>query len=34
VQADWLAARLDGKPFENERWDVDYDGAVAKAALA
>src|SRR5579875_1295338 len=34
VQADWLAARLEGKPFANERWFVDYDGSVTKAALA
>jgi dienelactone hydrolase len=34
VQADWLAARLEGKPFASERWYVDYDGSVAKAKLA
>ncbi len=34
VQADWLAARLEGKPFSNERWVVDYDGSVAKETIA
>ncbi len=34
VQADWLAARLEGKNFTSERWVVDYDGTVTKAALA
>ena len=34
VQADWLAARLEGKPFESEYWTVDYDGSVSKAKLA
>src|SRR5579862_7764877 len=33
TQADWLAARLEGKPLQSERWVVDYDGAVAKAAI-
>jgi dienelactone hydrolase len=34
VQADWLAARIEGKPFTSERWVVDYDGSVAKNAIA
>ncbi|HEY3918124.1 MAG TPA: CocE/NonD family hydrolase [Stellaceae bacterium] len=34
TQADWLAARLEGKPFDSQRWYVDYDGAVAKTKLA
>jgi len=34
VQADWLAARIEGKPFTSERWVVDYDGKVDKTALA
>ena len=34
IQADWLAERIEGKPFANERWYVDYDGAVAKEKLA
>jgi dienelactone hydrolase len=34
VQADWLAARLEGKPFTSERWVVDYDGTVTKEAMA
>src|SRR6185312_1619293 len=34
VQAEWLAARLDGKPFASEYWTVDYDGSVSKAKLA
>jgi dienelactone hydrolase len=33
-QADWMAARLDGKPMTDERWFVGRDGAVAKTALA
>ena len=34
VQADWLAARLEGKCFDSEYWTVDYDGSVNKAKLA
>jgi dienelactone hydrolase len=34
VQADWLAARLEGTPFDDERWVVDYDGTVTKEKLA
>jgi dienelactone hydrolase len=34
VQAEWLADRLEGKPFANERWDIGYDGEVTKRALA
>ena len=28
--ADWLAARLDGKPFASERWYVQANGAIQK----
>jgi dipeptidyl aminopeptidase/acylaminoacyl peptidase len=31
--ADWLAARLAGKPFANERWFVEASGRVVKTAL-
>jgi dienelactone hydrolase len=31
--ADWMAARLAGKPFANERWFVDATGRIAKTAL-
>jgi dienelactone hydrolase len=31
--ADWLTARLAGKPFKSERWYVDPTGRVAIAAL-
>jgi len=34
MQAEWLAARLEGKPVANERWVIDYDGKVTKTALA
>jgi dienelactone hydrolase len=34
VQAEWLAARLEGKLFDSERWLVDYDGTVNKEKLA
>ena len=34
TQADWLADRLEGKPFTSERWVIDYDGKVTKAAYA
>ena len=34
TQADWLAARLEGKPFQSERWVIDYDGKVTKTAIA
>lgn len=33
-QADWLAARLEGKPFTSERWVIDYDGKVEKTSIA
>src|SRR5262249_9606739 len=32
--ADWMAARLDGKPFASERWFVQPTGQVVKASLA
>jgi dienelactone hydrolase len=31
--ADWLMARLDGKPFASERWFVQATGQVAKTTL-
>ncbi len=30
---DWMAARLEGKPFPSERWYVEGSGRVVKAAL-
>jgi hypothetical protein len=30
--ADWLAARLDGKPFASERWYVQANGSIQKTA--
>jgi dienelactone hydrolase len=33
-QAEWMAARLDGKPFTSERWFVETSGNVIKEALA
>ncbi len=33
-QAEWMAARLEGKPFTSERWFVETGGNVVKAALA
>jgi len=32
LAADWLAARLAGKPFPSERWYVDSAGRVTKTA--
>jgi dipeptidyl aminopeptidase/acylaminoacyl peptidase len=31
--ANWMAARLNGKPMTSERWDVDAAGRIAKAPL-
>jgi dienelactone hydrolase len=31
--ADWLVARLNGKPFTSERWFVEASGRIAKVAL-
>jgi dienelactone hydrolase len=31
--ADWLVARLSGKPFKSERWFVDQAGRIAVSAL-
>ena len=31
--ADWLVARLNGKPFKSERWFVEPTGRIAKVAL-
>ena len=33
-QTEWMKARLEGTPLTNERWTVDYDGTVTKAAMA
>jgi dienelactone hydrolase len=33
LAADWMAARLAGKPFESERWFVQSNGQVAKSAF-
>jgi len=32
-QAEWMAARLEGRPFASERWFVGVDGNVVKEAL-
>jgi len=32
--ADWMSARLSGKPFASERWLVEASGRVAKTAYA
>jgi hypothetical protein len=31
--ADWLVARLNGKPFKSERWYVEPTGRIVTAAL-
>ena len=31
--ADWLVARLNGKPVNSERWFVDPTGRIIKTAL-
>jgi hypothetical protein len=31
--ADWVSARLAGKPIANERWFVDTSGRITKGAL-
>jgi len=31
--ADWLVARLNGKPFDSERWFVEPSGRIVKTAL-
>jgi dienelactone hydrolase len=33
-QAEWMAARLDDKPFTSERWFVEANGNVVKEAMA
>ena len=33
-QAEWMAARLEGKPFSNERWFIESSGKVVKEAMA
>jgi dienelactone hydrolase len=33
-QAEWIAARLEGKPFNSERWFIEAGGNVVKAAMA
>jgi hypothetical protein len=32
-QAEWIMARLAGKPFQNERWYVEASGKIDKTAL-
>jgi hypothetical protein len=31
--ADWLVARLRGKPFNSERWFVEATGRIVKTAI-
>jgi dienelactone hydrolase len=33
-QAEWMAARLEGNPFSNERWFIKSNGNVVKEAMA
>jgi dienelactone hydrolase len=33
-QAEWMAARLEGKPFSNERWFIESSGNVINEAMA
>lgn len=33
-QAEWMAGRLEGKPFDSERWFIQSDGKVIKEAIA
>jgi len=33
-QAEWMAARLEGKPFASERWFIGSSGNIVKAAMA
>ncbi|HEY2527947.1 MAG TPA: hypothetical protein VGJ20_08375, partial [Xanthobacteraceae bacterium] len=33
-QAEWMAARLEGRPFPSERWFIEANGNVVKEALA
>jgi dienelactone hydrolase len=33
-QGEWMAARLEGKPFQSERWFVQADGNIVKQSLA
>ncbi len=33
-QAEWMTARLEGKPFSNERWFIESSGKVVKEAMA
>ena len=32
--ADWLAARLAGKPMPSERWFIEASGRIVKTALS
>jgi hypothetical protein len=32
-QAEWIMARLAGKPFESERWFVDASGKIHKSPI-
>ena len=33
LMADWMVARLNGKPFASERWFVEATGRVIKSTL-
>jgi hypothetical protein len=33
-QAEWMAARLEGKPMPNERWFVQSSGNITKENIA
>ena len=33
LMADWVVARLNGKPFKSERWFVDATGRIVTTAL-
>ena len=33
-QAEWMTARLEGKPFDSERWFIESNGHVIKEAMA
>jgi dienelactone hydrolase len=32
-QAEWMAARLEGKPFKSERWFIESNGRIAKQPI-
>ncbi len=33
-QAEWMAARFEGKPFADERWFIKTDGSIVKEAMS